>query len=847
MMVRILCRSSCGLKLPHSLLAGLSGLLLLVDSAQAREFYFSPDSLERGSGSQQTTDLSLFSNPNAQLPGEYKTQVIVNHLKVQERMLSYTSANDGHLVPRLTPMMLREWGVKVDDFPAIASRPPGDPLEKQLGDYIPAASTRFDFNRQTLEVSIPQASLDALSVGSVPQSRWETGVPMMFADYSFSDNDNQGSASGRDHSQYLNLRSGANLGGWRFRNYGIWSKNEDSNAWQNVGSWVQHDIRVLKAQFIAGQSSTHGEVFDSIQFSGVNIASDDDMLPVSERGFAPTIRGTANSNATVTVKQNGFLIYQQNLSPGPFEIHDLYASTNSGNLDVTVKEADGSEHSFTQAFSSVALMQRPSHLRFEATVGRFRADQGSNDDEPEFIQASAIYGLNNRLTLYGGITGSADYNALATGIGLSLGKFGAVSLDVTAARTQLDDGSVSNGQSWRALYSSELPYTQTHFTLASYRYSTQGYYSFADANHHVDHDDEDYRGYHKRNRIQISISQPVGDGSLYLNGYQQNYWGDERTERSFSAGLDYQIKGINFHLALSENRDSDREDNDRIISFGFSIPLSRWLPNSWASYNISDNNQGATVQNVGVGGTLLDDNSLSYSLQQSHSNQQPADSSSIYSSWRTQYANLNVGYSSDSAGQRQTSYGASGGLVLHPHGLTLSQPLGDQFAIINADGASGIAFQNQQGIRTDWFGNAIIPSLTPYQENRIGMDTTQLPDNIDSEGTAVTVVPTRNAAVEAHFSAKVGYRALVQLSLPNGDVVPFGAIASADDGKINGIVADRGVLYLSGLQNAIELLVKWGNDPNQHCAASLPAASSIPDTNPTGIKHVTALCRQEGH
>jgi hypothetical protein len=39
------------------------------------------------------------------------------------------------------------------------------------------------------------------------------------------------------------------------------------------------------------------------------------MLPYSQRGYAPVIRGVASSNAVVSVRQNGYLIYQQNVAP----------------------------------------------------------------------------------------------------------------------------------------------------------------------------------------------------------------------------------------------------------------------------------------------------------------------------------------------------------------------------------------------------------------------------------------------------------------------------------------------------------------------------------------------------
>ncbi|MFJ1288524.1 fimbria/pilus outer membrane usher protein, partial [Acinetobacter baumannii] len=90
----------------------------------------------------------------------------------------------------------------------------------------------------------------------------------------------------------------------------------------------------------------------------------DSMLPNSQRGFAPTIRGIANSSAIVTVRQNGYTIYQSTVPAGAFEINDLYPSSFSGDLDVTIEEADGTTRHFVQPFSSLPMMQRPGHLKY---------------------------------------------------------------------------------------------------------------------------------------------------------------------------------------------------------------------------------------------------------------------------------------------------------------------------------------------------------------------------------------------------------------------------------------------------------------------------------------------------
>lgn len=828
--------------------SGLAGMLFLSlsDYSHARDYYFDPAALEGNAQLRQDVDLSLFSNSKAQLSGVYHSIIMVNDQHYDDLDINYVNGPDGTLEAQLTPEILRTWGIRIDAYPALATLPSRAPLPLPLKQYIPAADTRFDFASMTLNISMPQAAIKHRSQGEVDPSRWDDGVPVMFTDYSFSGSQNEG--NNNDANQYLNLRNGINLAGWRLRNYSTYSKNDDQQSWDTLQTFIQHDIKTLEAQFTAGESNTLGEVFSSVQYTGINLASDDQMLPVSMRGFAPTIRGIANTNAEVSIRQNNNLIYQATVAPGAFEINDIYSTSNSGDLDITIKEADGTEHHFIQPYSVVPLMQRPGQLRFEMTAARYRANRGSNENEPAFGQINAIYGMNNFLTVYGGVMAADDYWAAVSGVGIALGEWGSISTDATYADASLDNGVQSHGQSWRALYSKNIEITDTHFTLASYRYSTSGYYDFADSTHKYD-DDKDRNdlnfNYNKRNKLQLNISQSVLGSSVYLNGYQQDYWNTDRTERSLSAGVNTTINSISYHFAYTYSK-TDSEQDDQMVSIGFSIPLSRWLPNSWASYNVSNSKHGDTRHNLGISGTLLDDQRLSYSLQQSRTNHDGTDNSSIYSSYRSQYAILNAGYYYASDNSRQLSYGASGAIVAHPHGVTLAQPLGNEFAIIDTNGAKGIHFQNQHGIQTDLFGNAIIPSLTAYQENRIGIDTTTLPSDVDTNQSAISVVPTRNAAVVAHFDTQIGYRTMITLARENGKSVPFGAIANADNQQLSGIVAENGVLYLAGVADNTPITVSWGKELDKQCHAIITLSESQPD-NPAGVRYLNAQCRQEKH
>uniref|UniRef100_UPI0013C2EB8E fimbria/pilus outer membrane usher protein n=1 Tax=Klebsiella quasipneumoniae TaxID=1463165 RepID=UPI0013C2EB8E len=96
------------------------------------------------------------------------------------------------------------------------------------------------------------------------------------------------------------------------------------------------------------------------------------MLPDSQRGYAPVVRGVAKSNARVTVLQGKSTLYETTVAPGPFAINDLYATNYAGDLTVVVTEADGSVSTFTVPFAAVPESIRPGQSRYSAIVGRSR-------------------------------------------------------------------------------------------------------------------------------------------------------------------------------------------------------------------------------------------------------------------------------------------------------------------------------------------------------------------------------------------------------------------------------------------------------------------------------------------
>lgn len=124
------------------------------------------------------------------------------------------------------------------------------------------------------------------------------------------------------------------------------------------------------------------------------------MYPESLRGYAPVVRGIARSNAQITIRQNGYTIYQTEVAAGPFEINDLYPTGSSGDLYVTIKESNGSEQHQIVPFASLPVLQREGYLSYSITGGEYRA-YDSDIEKQKFGQFTLIYGLPYGTTVYG--------------------------------------------------------------------------------------------------------------------------------------------------------------------------------------------------------------------------------------------------------------------------------------------------------------------------------------------------------------------------------------------------------------------------------------------------------------
>ncbi|AWF33331.1 papC C-terminal domain protein (plasmid) [Klebsiella oxytoca] len=855
---------------------------LLLPATGHADLYFAPELI--ASDPQMVADLSRFEKSGSQLPGTYQVEIYVNGKQVGSRDLRFVDADrDGHnnekkdavspdtktavadirdstgLMACLTRQDLDGLGVNIKTFSAL-----NDAEDDQCvspGKFIPEAFTVFDFQKMRLDISIPQAAMQKSARGYIQPERWDEGINAAMLNYSFSGNTSHG-RYGNSSSHYLNLNSGLNVGPWRLRDVRSWneygSQYYNYRKWQHVKTYAERAIIPLRSELVLGDSTTSGDVFDSIGFRGIQISTDDSMYPDSQRGFAPVIRGTATTNARVSINQNGYTVYQTFVSPGAFAIDDLFPVYSSGDIEVTVTEADGTVRVFTVPYSSVPVLQREWRLKYTLTAGRYQA-ASDRYDSPDLVQGTLVWGLPYNITVYAGTQYSENYLSGLLGAGLNMGVLGAFSADITQADSTLADGSRHHGQSLRFLYARSLNSLGTTFQLIGYRYSTEGFHTLDETAlkgmtgwfYDVDTVDADgrstkrqYTNYYnlynnRRAKLQASVSQRLGAlGSVYLSGERQTYWNTAGSSDSLQTGFSSSVGSVNYSLNYSYSRQSSQPRSDRSAFLSLSVPLSSLLPgndsrrrNMYATYSTSWNPAGGITHQAGLSGTALEENNLSWNLSQGYTRDN-GNSGNLSTSYRGTYGNSNLGYSY-SSDYRQVNYGVSGGALLHGEGLTLGQPFGETSVLVAAPGAADVALENETGVRTDWRGYTLKPYASVYRENRVALDTSTLDAATDVDEAVTRVVPTRGAVVKASFKGHTGSRVLITL-INNGNPLPFGTMVTA--GESTGIVGDDGQVYLSGMPEVGTIKADWGAGKQCMAQYRLPAnAGKQPVVRITGI------------
>ncbi|MCP1510132.1 outer membrane usher protein [Pseudomonas marginalis] len=834
-------------RLTHHRLRLTAQSLLLLCSAHALNAHavehvaFNPAFFPNGPGGLQV-DISKFSQGNVVLPGSYRTDVHLNGQWIGRETVSFVAVDGQHSAQLcLAREALLRFGIDLDAVDRqsaqaglAAAAPFADCAD--ITTYLPGASSAFDAGENRLDLQIPQIYLARQARGYVDPRQWDSGIDAAFVRYNvntFATRTNGRALS----SQYLGLNTGLNLGDWHWRHNGSYSRTDSASGYQSNATYVQRDVSPLQSQLMVGEIYTAGELFDSVRLRGASLFSDDRMLPDSQTGFAPVVRGVAETNARVSVRQRGVLLDEVSVAPGPFVLNDLFPTGYGGDLNVTITEADGRRREFIVPFAANANLLRAGYKRYALSIGQL--DEIGVRHPPRLLQATYQHGLSNLLSAYTGAVLADDYHSQLVGAAFNT-SLGALSLDLTQSNARVKGHGSRDGQSLQVRYSKNFADTGTHFALGAYRYSTEGFLSVTDAARVRDLAIDGLRVdslSRLRDRMDISLNQSLGVGTVYLTGSSQNYWNRKSGNLTFTAGYSGAWKGIHYTVSAQRSRDLLSERVDKQVDLTLSLPLGSG-PRSPTLTTTAYRGDQSSGERVTLGGSLGERSEFSYGLGASQTHGR-GNATSADMKYQTAHGVLSAGVGQSSA-YRSASFGMTGGIVAHAGGVTFAPELGDTVGIVQAPDAEGARINGNHSAQVGKRGYAVVPHLTPYRRNVVELDPKDLSVDVELKTAAQNVAPRAGSVVKLQFETVSGQALLITALREEGSPLPFGADVFDEQGASVGIVGQGGKAFVRVARPQGRLTVKWGTDAGGICQLDYDLGTKSAAKGANRLRHLNA-------
>ena len=778
-------------------------------------------------------NLSHFERAGYVPPGEYLLDVSINGRGLSgQQLIRFLSIEDGKSSRMcLPPDLVSRFGLLESALQGMAVWNDGQCVSF---DDKPDAHVNFDAAQQRLIITFPQAWMIYQNNNWVGPEMWDNGIPGLIFDYNIlaSRFEPRHGKNSNSISSYGTV--GANAGAWRLRADYQYSNNQTDGSGTNThASWSQiyafRPLPSMGARLVAGQTFLNSDIFDSFRFTGASINTDDRMLPPSLRGYAPQVNGIAQTNAKVIISQQGRIVYQTKVTPGPFSIKDL-SNVVHGVLDVRVEEEDGKVSTFQVNAASVPFLTRKGSIRYRSAVGKPTVGNSLHLIDPAFYMGEMSWGAFNDTSIYGGLiaTSGNNYNALALGVGQNLHDYGAISFDVTRSDADLPQRERKSAFSYRVNYSKRFDSTNTQVTFAGYRFSERGFLSM---NQYLDKKTEMFYSRDDKETYTLSANQYLKwpDITVYLSATHKTYWDDVDSDTyNLSMSKVFDIGDMrNVSATLSAAKVNYAKEDDKQVYFSLSLPVGTGQQVSYDATQDSDRGfvQTATYYNtmdrnntwrISAGGTTPQFTRGEPILRAGYQHTSP------YGEFGLDGSNSPKDYSSISANW----YGS---LTLTPRGAAFHQNSAgnEPRLMVDTNGVEDVSF-NGGSAKTNSAGIAVISSTPSYQSTDINVDMNTLPDNTEIYDSVVQRTLTEGAIGYRRVRAVQGQRFMAQLTLQDGRVPPMGAtIVDRKTGIDAGIVGENGLAYLTGVTEADLLEVRW--DDKAQCRIRVIGDASIQD------------------
>lgn len=684
------------------------------------------------------------------------------------------------------------WAARSDEARSIENESTADAAAtSQCYNFVAAyPQTEVDLRpgKQEVHLFVPQ---EALRPAEKDFSNYSNGGVASLLNYDTLTMKSQSPGMKMSYSS-LSTEAGLNIGDWALRSrQNLIDQNGDRSN-QHLYTYAQRTFLPLRSIVQVGQIDIASPIFAGASITGLQLLPDTTLTPEGIGGA--TIEGIAQtSQARVEVKQDGLLIHTEVVPVGAFVLQNIPLIRGNSNVDVTIFESDGSEHSFSVPAASLRRVNF-STTGLSLAVGKVRQVGDSTAQEPDVITLSNDWLVSHYSMLTTGVMLSADYTAAGMVVDSMLGK------DTTLSVANVVSQAKDEGK--RGIQSSIAANTRLAERVtasASVMHQSKGYRDLLDTTE-VDQPfdlsapNEQVASNNKLNRANTQLSanlslstQRLGGGSV---GFVQSKSADGDWGRMLSLSWAKNFKGATLSATYQKDMAGD-VGNAAFLSLSVPLDESRSMQARVSRSGDSDTRIGTTY-NDSV------NDALSYSLSASQQGSGNGTDLAGSLSATPRYSQVNLGYAQDGSGRTSYNAGARGALVLHRDGITPSpHQVQDTFGIVSVGDEAGIKIHTPNGtVWTDAGGRAVISQLSSYRANRVEVATNTLPRNVDIDNGYKNIEVGRGSVSRIDFDVVKVRRVLLSAQYQDGGQLPKGASVLDKDGSYLTMVVDDGKIFL---------------------------------------------------
>jgi outer membrane usher protein len=547
-------------------------------------------------------------------------------------------------------------------------------------------------------------------------------------------------------------------------------------------AWVHSDPETLETWQVGDLISSSLTWTRALRMGGVQWRRSFDLRPDLLTFPSASLGGSAVVPTAVSLYVNGVRQVETAVPSGPFLINQVAGINGSGQATLVTRDAAGRAVTTTLPLYVDTRMLAEGLTDYSVELGTLRRSYTTKSFDYARTPAasgSLRYGLNNALTLEA--HGEAGQGVVNGGGGLlwRIGQAGVVSGSLAASGGGNGDASRRGAQATLG-----YQYLSPRFSLdlqsqrASAHYGDLG---TAEGSPVVRASD----------RINFNLSLFGGQGiGLSAISVRAPLVPPARVlALNYSATL-----GLGLYLSVSAFRDL-RDDKARGVFFSISGSFGDRV-----SANVSRSRQNGVRSTTTTLARSADySGGFGWGLQSLNTNGSPLRQAQL--TYLGNYGQITA-YTMDTGNTRSTSLDMAGSLVVMDSSVHAARQVGAGFGLVSTEGVGGVPVMQENQVigRTSSSGYMLVPNLTPYLQNQVGIDITHLPLDARIASSSQTVVPARLSGVLVKFPVEKYEAVSVIVHAADGKPLAAGTQVLHLESGNSTVAGFEGMVFVDNLQ-----------------------------------------------